>query len=148
MIEALRNGFFSAFLFRLEEVSRGIEDPHEALRVGLTAYIAMALEKPHHYRAAFTLDTIRKEAATGADGESFEDKPNLRVFRLLLDRLNEVTGALDETPTELETMARSLWASVHGLVLLMINFPHWPRTDRDRQITAHVNQILNGIYPR
>lgn len=148
VIQALRNAFFSAFLFRLNEVTRGVEDPREALRVGLRSYIEMGLEKPHHYRAAFTLDTIRRKTPTDAELQEMANQPNLRAFRQLLDGLSETMGSLDKAPTDLETVARSLWASIHGLVLLMINFPHWPRGGREKLITAHVDQIINGIYTR
>lgn len=147
VILALRNAFFSTFLLRLDRVTRTIDNPLEALRVGLTAYIEMALEKPHHYRAAFTIDSSRTNGAESHKDGDISQKPNLLAFQQLLERLSQLAAQGDEVPSDVETVARSLWASIHGLALLMIVFPHWPRSNRNEMISAHVEQIIRGLSP-
>lgn len=147
LIRALRNAFFNELLVRLEEVTQSSDHPVDALRAGLIVYIRFALEKPYHYGAAFSVESaehIKQDRSIEFGGA---DKPNLLAFRYLVNCLQEIASAFDMQGVDFETMARSMWASVHGLSLLMIKLPHWPKTDRNALIKAHVDQMLVGAFP-
>lgn len=97
-------------------------------------YIRFGLEQSAAYRVAFILErkaqTEEQNARMMAAGH--------RAFQTLLDACIAATGSDDE---QTRALAQSMWASVHGLVALLLVREGFPWVDRDLLIETHLRRI-------
>jgi AcrR family transcriptional regulator len=101
-------------------------------------YIDFGLSQPDAYRVAFMIETKSAAADDGAPDPAL--MVGLRAYAISRDAIGEAFGAgLDAE--EIELMAQSLWASLHGLVSLMIARPAFPWGDRERLIDYHIRRL-------
>lgn len=113
----------------------------DRLRRSMRTYIAFGLEQPDAYRVAFML-----EAPSGA--AEMQPLPGFEAgYRTyLLHRTIIAAELAPDTPeAELELVAQSLWASIHGLVSLLIARPAFPWTDIDALIDRHVEMVARPL---
>lgn len=156
LVECLQDAFFQRLLERLDLV---LDDdtvtPDKKMRRCLHTYIATALEKPHHYAAAFS--TIEDEMPGGAETElQFSDAYRGQAYLMLRGQVEKgiAEGRLrNDLPAH--TAAKCLWASLHGATLLMIHmpgfpgmFPGEPALSRDAFIEAHADFLVCGLEKR
>lgn len=163
LIEELKEAFFERFLERID-ACRGSGKPFgESARDCLQTYVATALERPHHYAAAFTAinasagETVLPKAADEMDWDKFCLTKKGQAFRQLIDMVIEGQEAgvfIKEMDPYLA--AKSLWASSHGLAQLLTHLPHFPnmlprerRTAETRDVDAfirfHTDLIMRGL---
>jgi len=96
------------------------EDPFRALRDAGRAYVQFGLDHPVQYRL------LLMRPALPTDGRlSAQDEAALTCFRSVVDAVNHcvLAGVLRGDP---ELIARSLWATVHGCVSMLISMPPFP----------------------
>jgi hypothetical protein len=65
----------------------------------------------------------------------------LKAFFLLREAVGLTIGA-GLPPQELELLAQSLWAALHGLVSLLLARPNFPWRKRNRLIEFHINRVF------
>jgi AcrR family transcriptional regulator len=128
---------FEALGQRFADVLRAPGTTVERLsRLG-RAYIEFGLENPDIYRIAFMLES----AATLAEKDP--DHPGhaagLNAFGALRNVVRDLRGGLDDEATS--ALAQSIWASVHGLVSLLLARPGFPWVERERLIADHVAAV-------
>jgi AcrR family transcriptional regulator len=101
------------------------------------AYISFGLEHSDAYRLAFLLEY--------ASGDSQKDRAfaaGLQAFDVFLGALTDVfTIAGDRRAAHL--VAESLWASMHGLVSLLIQRPQFPWSELEPLIDCHIERNLH-----
>jgi len=149
LIDELKEAFFEQII----EAADALEDYpggfSECARHCLGVYIRTAIEKPHHYAAAFS----GISDAQPRDLETFVRSNKGRAFMILSDMVAEgqKQGVL-RTDIHEVTAAKSLWASCHGLASLMVHLPHFPMTHpgapdlpRDEFISFHADQMMRGL---
>jgi len=109
-------------------------DPVELLRSGLRAYIRFGLEHPHEYRFVFLMPASQKPSETG-----------LAAFRSLRHKVETciLTGRF--RPVDPDMAAQVLWATVHGLISLLITRPSFPWVEKDMLIGQLVDNALRGM---
>jgi AcrR family transcriptional regulator len=119
---------------RTSAATAGIEDH----RVRLTAigreYIRFGLEHSAAYRVAFMIEPMPR---TEPQQERVKQAGH-RAFSVLLDACRDALGADDEAT---HALAQSMWASVHGLVALLLAREEFPWVERDLLIETHLARI-------
>lgn len=134
---------FQALHDRFAEV---LEEPGTPLarlaRLG-RAYIEFGLANPDVYRIAFMIEDDRTRSCppSGLTPDPGLDE-GLRTFGVLRQVVAEVLGRND---TEADLVAQTCWASVHGLVSLLLARDHFPWAKRELLITTHLRQMSAGI---
>jgi AcrR family transcriptional regulator len=94
-------------------------------------YVAFGLEEPAAYRVAFMLERVADPNAQGSRVLA----AGLAAFQVMLEFFREVR-AVDDEATDIA--AQSCWASMHGLVSLLLTRPDFPWADRDRLVRHHL----------
>lgn len=112
-------------------------------------YVRTAIEKSHHYAAAFSGHAVPQFE----DFAEFLVEKKGQAFLIVQDMVEEGIE-LGELRSEIDPVlaAKSIWASCHGLATLMIHLPHFPGfheadavIDRDDFINFHANQPMRGL---
>jgi AcrR family transcriptional regulator len=97
-------------------------------------YIDFGLDQPDAYRIAFMVE--------GPDRKPPDHPPTgAEAFRLYRGAIAEAMGA-DSEEEAIDLVAQSLWASLHGLVSLMIARPHFRWADRQKLIDLHIRRLF------
>jgi AcrR family transcriptional regulator len=128
---------FSALSARMtEELDRSPADGLLA-RLG-RVYVDFGLSQPDAYRIAFMLEGVRKEAG-GAHAAAMG--AGLGAFSIFRTAVARTLGA-NLGSGEVDLIAQSGWASLHGLVSLLIARPSFPWADRQRLIDTHIGRLF------
>jgi AcrR family transcriptional regulator len=138
----------------LDEVDRRARDPREWLQLGIAGYIAFGLKHPDEYRLAFmVIKPYRKPhntEATEAPGEGTQ--VGVPVFLRLVNRIDEAIKArvIRADLGSPMLVAQAFWASIHGLVAILIARPkpHFPWEDLEDLIKTQTDILLNGLLAR
>ncbi len=124
LINALKEAFFLRILAKIDQLATE-EAPYSVrARRCISVYIQTALEKPHHYSAAFSGidDTVSRMTE-----DDFVQTNKGKAFDYLQALVAEGVGSgelrADLDPT---LAAKSLWASCHGLAVLSLHLPGYP----------------------
>jgi AcrR family transcriptional regulator len=111
------------------------EAPIERLKRGMWAYVTFGLENPEHYRFAFVL--------RHPDGV---DKPSARpTFEGLKSRVRRCVEEGEFDDRDLDLMAQSLWAAVHGVTSLLIQRPDFPWVTQQALIDQVISSAVLGL---
>ena len=110
--------------------------PQDQLRQAIASYFTFGLENPEAYRIAFMLEHPKSPADATWDQAAFAatNHPGPRVYGHLRGVVAELRPELQ--PQALDTLIQCLWASLHGLVSLLIARPAFPWSDRDSLIAT------------
>lgn len=108
----------------------------DRLEQAARAYIAFGLDNPDVYRIAFMLEKPWDEAAPEG-GRGME--AGLGAFNMMAETVTEELGEGGRLA------AQSIWATLHGLVALLIARPHFPWVDRDALVCAQVERAVQGF---
>jgi AcrR family transcriptional regulator len=126
---------------RLLKVVAGIQnghahqDPVEALKKGLRAYVDFGLRNPNDYRFAFTLRRpVQKRP--------YKVHPVFDVLRQMVGRCVEEKrfGAVN-----IETTSQALWAATHGITSLLIQRPTFPWVGNKELIDQVINNAIDSL---
>jgi AcrR family transcriptional regulator len=124
---------------RMEAIRSDSGDPLERLRRGGRQYILFALDHPYHYLVTFGLSGVgsaKTEEAQQAGQQSFNCMRD--CVRLCVD-----AGLL--RISDVEQVAQSLWACLHGTVMLLITKCDFPFIEQNRLIDSVLDIALEGI---
>ena len=125
---------------KLEQIEDTTSDPVECLRQGMRAYIEFGLKNPNHYKVAFMTELKQEQLAGGrakAMGQQTLDHTRKSLLACA-ERGLIATG-------DVEVLAQSLWATIHGLASLLIVKRTFPWTDAERLIDVQVETFLQGM---
>ena len=112
-------------------------------------YIELAIEKPHHYVAAFSGILLISDLPD----EGYEDTNKRRAFEVLCGMMAEGidAGCLREDLDPADA-AKSLWASMHGLSMMIAHAPEFPlfkgmplNLGQADFISFHADLLLRGL---
>jgi AcrR family transcriptional regulator len=139
--ELCRRGF-EGLQARFAEVVRAGGVPGERLLALGRAYVDFALDQPDLYRIAFMLED---PDCTELDEDDAAMSAGLNAFGGLRALVAELRGIDD---AESDAMAQSIWASVHGLVALLLARPLFPWVERQALITLHLEMLRDAVLAR
>ena len=129
---------------RLRAGVRHILTP-QSVAAALRIYIDFGLENPDAYRVAFMFEGPHGRRAIEDPDVSASGHAAFGILRRLIGDLQARGLGADRDPDEL---AQSLWASMHGLVSLLIARPGFPWADRETLIDGHVRMLATMAMGR
>jgi len=127
---------------RMNAIANDKGDPLERLRRGGRQYIQFGLDHPHHYLITF-----------GGHGASAMDmmkakQAGFQCFDCLRRSVRDCIDAGLLRKLDVEEVAQSLWAAMHGLVMLLITKEAFPFIERSRLIESLLDTMIEGIRAR
>jgi AcrR family transcriptional regulator len=124
---------------RMEAIRNDQGDPLERLRRGGRAYIPFALDHPYHYLVTFGLTG----AAPFKNGEA--QQAGRGSFDCMRQCVRLCVDAGQTRSTDVEELAQSLWACLHGVVMLLIGKTSFPFIEQTRLSESVIDIALEGI---
>ncbi len=125
----------------LEQLKKDTSDPVETLRKSGRAYVDFGLKYPQDYKLTFV---IRPEYQAGLG--LTEGSVGAKVFNALRAMVSEcIQQGAFSNDADVETTGQVLWAAVHGVTLLLIDFPDFPWTEQETLIDTVINTTIKGL---
>ena len=124
----------------VELLKRDKNNPVEALRKSGKAYVDFGLKYPQDYKLTFV---IRPQFQKGLGLE--EGSVGERVFSYLCAMVSECVRQKAFRQVDVETTGQALWSAVHGVTLLLIDFPDFPWTATDKLIDTVIDTMIEGL---
>lgn len=152
LVDELKEAFFGRILDQVDEVMEADRPFLERARDCITTYVRTALEKPHHYTAAFS-GAQDPEVRAIPNWPEFSASNKGQAFLHLVDLVREGQELGDlRADVDPITAAKSAWASCHGLAMLMAHLPSFPSMideqdgpDRDSFLELHAEHVIRGL---
>ena len=123
LILELCQGDFGRLADQLQETSR-IPDPVQRLRQCGREYVRFALSYPNHYRLMFMTPYPFRAGDPNFDQHKAEVKgnPESDAYAFLLTLVHQVAdaGRFRESNPNVQLIAQTLWAGLHGVISLQI----------------------------
>ena len=124
----------------VELLKRDKNNPVESLRKSGRAYVEFGLKYPQDYKLTFV---IRPQFQKGLGLE--EGSVGERVFSYLCAMVSECVRQKAFRQVDVETTGQALWSAVHGVTLLLIDFPDFPWTATDKLIDTVIDTMIEGL---
>jgi AcrR family transcriptional regulator len=157
LLDELKEAFFERLLAQVDTVQDCGEPFLVRARMAIETYIRTALEKPHHYAAAFSAVDAGALPDAGAPPcnlwEEFISSRKGQAFSYLVE-IVEQGQELGVFRADLQPVlaAKSIWVSSHGLAQLMIHMPSLPVLLPDGQgqstddfIAFHCDLVIRSL---
>ena len=129
---------FALFSERMAAAATGGTAIERLRRMG-TEYVTFGLEHSAAYRVAFMLERPTGDAAR----HDAVHQAGMASFQILHDLFREVRGADDDATA---ARAQSTWASMHGLVALLLARQEFPWVDREMLISLHLDRVCERAF--
>jgi AcrR family transcriptional regulator len=137
LFETLVEESFERLLQALNKIKNGHaeDDPVEALKKGLRAYVEFGLRNPNDYRFAFLL---RRPVVK-------------RPYRVhpAFDTMRYMVGCCVDKKSfravDVETTSQALWAAIHGITSLLIQRPTFPWVGKKRVIEQVITNAVDSL---
>ena len=124
----------------LDLLKRDKSDPVEVLRKSGKAYVEFGLKYPQDYKLTFV---VRPQFQKGLGLQ--EGSVGERVFDYLRAMVSECIRQERFRQVDVEITGQALWSAVHGVTLLLIDFPDFPWTDKDKLIDTVIQTMIKGL---
>lgn len=153
LLDELKEAFFKRLLEALAELDAEVDattDYCDHVHKGMMTYMRVALEKPHHYAAAFSgLGSEADPVPMKGDG-SYKTKAFLQLHDLVAEGIENGTFRAD---LDIAKSAKSVWAASHGMIMLISHIPAFATkfitkdetATREGLMSDHVDFILRGL---
>ena len=151
ILVALIDASFRKLGAALSEIDGKSKNAIQYLELAIPVYIRWGLENPDEYRLAFMLRDPGTSAHPNSDADPSEKSfEGVKVFGVLEDLIvaGFAAGELNSIDKDPRAIAQCVWASLHGLVSLLIVFPLFDWAGRERLVAAHTRLLLEGLKPR
>lgn len=128
LLDELKESFFERLMSTVDKAALSGLPFETRVRHCFAKYVETAIARPHHYAAAFS---SASEMATlpeaGTHWFEFENSHKGQAFMVVVSLVREgqEIGVFD-TAFDPYVAAKSLWASMHGVALLLIHLPGFP----------------------
>jgi AcrR family transcriptional regulator len=135
---------FAALAGQMRQAADAAGSAEDRLKAVARTYVAFGLEQPDAYRVAFMIEALGNE-------EKAADDPSLNAgFATFIIHRQCVVGFLPDDcgEDEVTLVAQSMWASLHGLVSLLIARPGFPWAEQAALIDRHIAAMTRGYGGR
>ena len=126
----------------LDLLRKDKSDPVETLRKSGKAYVEFGLKYPQDYKLTFV---VRPQFQKGLGLQ--EGSVGEKVFNYLHTMVSECIRQKKFRQVDVETTGQVLWSAVHGVTLLLIDFPDFPWTEKDKLIDMVIHTMIEGLKP-
>ena len=151
LVDELKESFFELILENVNRIADTSTPFAERSRDCVATYVQIATDKPYHYAAAFAGESTSDAPVDGDPG--FAQSKKGQAFMVLRGMIAEGVhiGAFraDIDPT---LAAKSIWASMHGLAMMIVHIPTFPAfkpeqdtMTREEFILYHADQVIRGL---
>src|SRR5215510_11027877 len=123
----------------MEAIASDTGDPLARLRRGGRMYVQFGLNHPEHYFLTFTV------AGRGPLKSTDVLEAGLHSFDCLRRSVSACVEAGQLRSTDVEELTQSIWAAMHGLIMLLIAKPDFPFVERNRLIDGVLVMCIEGI---
>ena len=147
----LKEAFFGKILENVHRMADTSRPYAERARDCVGTYVRVAIEKPHHYAAAFT--GPMPDDGPSEDQAGFEDTNKGLAFAVLKIMVEEgIEDGHLRRDLDASLAAKSIWASMHGLAMMLGHAPTFPAlttnsntVSPDAFIDIHADLIVRGL---
>lgn len=151
LVDELKDAFFERLLVQVHRIADKSTPFPERMADCLSTYVKEGLSSPHHYAAAF-VGTATDRGLDALDA-GFTERSKGQAFHVLMGMVSEgIELGHFRSNLKPELAAKSIWASLHGLTMMMIHIPTFPRLtsesdapDRETFIKMHADQLVRGL---
>lgn len=155
LVDELKEAFFGRLMQNVDRVALQALTFDQRIRRCFKTYVDVAVERPHHYLAAFSsLGASSPAQAHTEDWDAFQQTKKGQAFGMVAALVQEgqESGVFDPSMDRF-LAAKSLWASMHGLAQLLIHLPGFPAMmpDPSQQVTTdefiafHVSLMVRSL---
>jgi AcrR family transcriptional regulator len=144
LISEVGSRAFTALADRMRDAASAAGSAEDRLKSVARNYISFGLEQPDAYRVAFMIEAGSAEEKGGDDVVLAAGIETFAIHRQCV--ADYLSGAPSEA--EVTLIAQSMWASLHGLVSLLIARPGFPWEDRELLIERHIAAMAHGYELR
>ena len=124
----------------LEQLKNDKNDPVETLRKSGQAYVEFGLKYPQDYKLTFVIRPQFQKGLGLQEGSIGE-----KVFNYLREIVSECIHQRQFRQADVETTGQVLWSAVHGVTLLLIDFPDFPWTEKDKLVDTVIHTTIKGL---
>lgn len=124
----------------LENLKEDTSDPVETLRKSGKVYIEFGLKYPQDYKLTFVIRPQFQKGLGLQEGSIGE-----KVFNYLRVMVSECIKQKIFRQVDVETTGQVMWSAVHGVTLLLIDFPDFPWTEKDKLIDTVIDTTIKGL---
>ena len=124
----------------LDELKKDKSDPVETLRKSGRVYVAFGLKYPQDYKLTFVIRPQFQKGLGLQEGSIGE-----KVFNYLREMVAECIQQQIFRQVDTETTSQVMWSAVHGITLLLIDFPDFPWTEKDTLINTVIDTTIEGL---
>ncbi len=148
-IQAIQDEVGARSFASLEQANAGTarESPEAQLRGAIRRYLDFGMAHPQAYRIAFMMEhatAVGKSKAQDMRSFAAKDHPGLRAFGHLLRIVT--LNRPDLSAATIQIRSQCLWATLHGLVSLLLARPFFPWADRDGLLDAHCKLAWDMVF--
>ncbi len=129
-----------SLLNTLDELKKDKSDPVETLRKSGRVYVAFGLKYPQDYKLTFVIRPQFQKGLGLQEGSIGE-----KVFNYLREMVAECIQQQIFRQVDIETTSQVMWSAVHGITLLLIDFPDFPWTEKDTLINTVIETTIEGL---
>ena len=129
-----------SLLNTLDELKKDKSDPVETLRKSGRVYVAFGLKYPQDYKLTFVIRPQFQKGLGLQEGSIGE-----KVFNYLREMVAECIQQQIFRQVDIETTSQVMWSAVHGITLLLIDFPDFPWTEKDTLINTVIDTTIEGL---
>jgi len=154
LVDELKEAFFERLMAQVHKIADTSRPFPERMSECLATYVYEAIAKPYHYGAAYAGTAKDNGVETGEPG--YDDSIRGRAFLVLQGMVEEgISKGHFRDDLDPQLAAKSIWASMHGLAMMMIHIPTFPKLtgdctelDRTAFINLHADQLVKGLEAR
>jgi len=151
LVDELKETFFELILENVNRIVDTSTPFAERARDCVATYVRIATDKPHHYAAAFAGESTSQAPVDGEPG--FDQSKKGQAFMVLSGMIAEgVEKGVFRPEIDPSTAAKSIWASMHGLAMMIGHIPTFPAfkpsqdtMSREAFIEYHADQVIRGL---
>ena len=152
ILDSICEETFTCFAAIGDRLDREGLAPRARLVAGLRNYIEFGLAHPHHYQLTFMQPPGDPEAAGRREeiGRRAFERLRQQVAACLAvgEGASGDAAARAELEDDVDVASQLIWASVHGLVSLLIVRPDFPWAERERLIAATLENATERLRSR
>ncbi len=144
LFREIREQFFERLLKRMQVACAAIEQGPKLCTRCMRAYVETGLEQPAHYKLAFAGICPEEEVEEGTF--AFAAAEHLHAM------IAESMAAGWFRKVDLAKAANSVWSASHGLTMLAVTLPEFPRempgrgdVSLDEMIDFHAEMVMRGL---
>ena len=151
LVDELKETFFELILENVHRIADQSTPFAARARDCVATYVRVATEKPHHYAAAFAGEATSEGPVENEPGFELSKKgAAFNVLRGMIQEGVEIGAFRSEIDPSLA--AKSIWASMHGLAMMIVHIPSFPALkpaqetmSREDFILFHADQVVRGM---